>query len=127
MRVGGSEFAYPPLPLVTPAEYTLSMQPVIDELKAFPRLGVHHSPRDWAVNLVGFMPFGLLLALAWRQSLPLLLATVLSALLSVSIEFGQLFLEGRISSVIDLVLNTVSGGLGAWAGNRLRPFQFAWG
>ncbi len=120
VRVGESDFNYSQIPLEMPEKYKLSIQPVIDEFNAFFDTNIQHSLRDWIINLVGFVPLGLLLALIWRQSLPLLIAVVFSMLLSLSIEFGQLFLESRISSVIDLILNTVGGLVGASTGNLIR-------
>lgn len=59
-------------------------------------------------NVILFVPVGWLAA----RLLPLPLAIVLPILLSVGIEFVQLFLPGRVSDPRDLVANT----LGALAG-----------
>lgn len=59
-------------------------------------------------NVILFIPVGWLAA----RLLPLPLAIVLPILLSVGIEFVQLFLPGRVSDPRDLVANT----LGALAG-----------
>jgi hypothetical protein len=74
---------------------------------------------DVAVNLVGFIPFGL--AFAWflrgpsRSKRSVLLWTVAAGcLLSFVIELAQVWLPSRDSSLLDLLLNTLGTLLGAW-------------
>lgn len=69
---------------------------------------------DFFINLLGFIPLGILLMFASEQRLSVLSVTALSAALSLSIEFGQLFLPGRVTETEDLILNTLGGMLGAW-------------
>lgn len=76
----------------------------------------HHVIWDWIINLCGFMPLGLAMLLL-PQSRPSLLSVTLScAVVSATIEIGQLFLRGRVTSIDDLILNTLGGFLGAWIG-----------
>ena len=74
---------------------------------------------DVATNLLGYAPLGFLLALAALRSRRLsrtfwaiTLAVLASALLSLSMETLQSYLPSRVSSNVDLALNT----LGAWLG-----------
>lgn len=79
--------------------------------------------QDWALNLVGFMPIGLLIVLQRRGRSSVLIATALCAALSATIEVGQLLLPLRVTSAEDLILNTFGGALGAWVGHVLVKFQ----
>lgn len=76
----------------------------------------HVTPFDLAVNALGYVPLGALIALAAHPRLrgfgAVLLATVGGALLAGSIEALQTYLPGRVPSNIDLGINT----LGALAG-----------
>jgi VanZ family protein len=78
-------------------------------------------PRYWtgidvAINVVGYVPFGGLLALSalrsGRSVRPLLLAFVCATLLSLCMESLQSFLPVRVASREDWLLNTA----GAWGG-----------
>ncbi len=72
---------------------------------------------DVVSNLLGYAPLGFLLALAWlrsgsgRHAVPV--ATALGALLSLSAEFGQIYLPQRVPSNLDWLLNTAGAGIGA--------------
>ena len=73
---------------------------------------------DVAINVAGYAPFGFLLVLGMLRSgesrWVVLLATVLGALMSLSMEFLQIYLPRRVPSNMDLVLNvagTLAGGL----------------
>ncbi|QIB64736.1 VanZ family protein [Kineobactrum salinum] len=77
-----------------------------------------HSPRsDVILNLIVYMPLGLLLGLLLGGAAPrrVVLATLTGAALSLLLEFGQTFLPGRTSSLADLALNTTGTVLGALA------------
>jgi len=73
---------------------------------------------DIAVNLVGFMPLGIVFyGLVQCFSGPIarhkfLLAVILCLLLSLGIELAQAWIPRRSSSLLDLILNT----FGAWLG-----------
>lgn len=69
------------------------------------------TPSDLLANVVLLAPFGVLVA-AIARSRPVLSALIAGALLSVTIEAGQLFITDRIVSAADVVLN---GGGGAAA------------
>jgi VanZ family protein len=70
---------------------------------------------DWMVNLLGFVPFGWLVGMLRRPRPGMLLATILAAGISTTIETSQLlFLVDRFPSTEDLILNTLGGTLGAW-------------
>ncbi|MFZ4478694.1 MAG: VanZ family protein [Rhodoferax sp.] len=71
---------------------------------------------DLAVNVVGYMPFGFLLALsALRQGrvrFAVSTATLIAGILSLAMESLQSYLPVRVPSQVDLFFNL----LGAWAG-----------
>lgn len=100
-------------------------------------------PRYWTgfdviSNLLGYAPFGFLLALALQRSAvraPVLLATLTAGVLSVSLESTQMLLPMRVPSNVDALLNTAGALLGAclaraleWAGwlRRWSRFRDRW-
>lgn len=81
---------------------------------------------DVATNMVGYAPLGFLLALALlrtgRELLAVPLALVAGALLSLLLEFLQIYLPQRVPSNLDLVLNAggaLAGALSAALLERL--------
>ena len=72
---------------------------------------------DVVTNIVGYAPLGFLLALALlrtgREALAVPLALVAGALLSLWLEFLQIYLPQRVPSNLDLVLNTAGTLAGA--------------
>lgn len=83
-------------------------------------------PRWWtgfdvAVNVVAYVPIGILMAvwLARRLSLPMVPAATMAALgcaaLSLGLECLQALLPDRVPSRLDLLANTIGGGGGAVA------------
>jgi VanZ family protein len=74
-------------------------------------------PFDVAANLAGYLPLGLLVALAsggpgrWPRALAL--GLLLPALLSYAAEVTQQFLPGRHPSLLDWTLNAAGAALGA--------------
>jgi VanZ family protein len=67
---------------------------------------------DVLLNVLGFVPFGLLFVLLRPGSKPLLRSAAATALLSLTMEFGQLFVESRNPSVVDFALNVLGGTMG---------------
>jgi hypothetical protein len=65
-------------------------------------------PGELLANVILFIPVGWLAA----RTLPLPFAIAAPLLLTVSIEFAQLFLPGRVSDPRDLVANSVGALLG---------------
>ncbi len=85
----------------------------------------HVSTPDLLVNLLVFMPAGLLLArvltpLAGRFG-AVFLATLACAALTASIEYLQMFLPDRVASPVDMALNLAGGFAGATLAFVLRP------
>ncbi|PLW81543.1 hypothetical protein CWI75_15025 [Kineobactrum sediminis] len=83
---------------------------------------------DTILNLLVYVPFGLLvmLHLRYRTWLRLLLAILAGASLSTVLEFGQTYLPGRVTSLADILLNTCGslvGALIAGAATRLSLVQ----
>ena len=70
---------------------------------------------DWVINFLGFVPFGWLVGMLRRPRPAILLATLLAAAMSATIETAQLlFLVDRFPSTVDLLLNTLGASVGAW-------------
>ena len=67
---------------------------------------------DNVLNVLGFVPFGALLAVLWPGQISILRAGLFAAGLSLSIEIFQLGFQGRHPSATDLVTNTLGGLLG---------------
>ena len=81
-------------------------------------------PRYWTgfdlgINIIGYLPFGFLLAAVFLRSgrtrNTVVLASLLATLLSFALEFTQGFLTTRVASNVDWATNT----LGAWLGALL--------
>ncbi len=84
-----------------------------------PLPGYPLSRRDMALNLVGFVPLGLVLFWTLRRWTalgppPALWVAIFAGFsLSLTIETAQAFLPSRVSTTEDLVLNTAGSALGA--------------
>lgn len=94
--------------------------PLLDFLVApWPK---YYRSADIVLNVLGFLPFGFVLAPALPQRIGrgagVAVATLVAALLSFSMEFTQNFLPTRVPSNIDLACNTSGAFLGALAGAR---------
>jgi len=81
---------------------------------------IHHL--DWmdiALNIFGFIPFGLVTAAYVLQARPMstagaaLVATIIGATTSLMIELLQAYLPSRDSSLLDFINNVLGTGLGA--------------
>lgn len=73
---------------------------------------------DLAVNLIGYLPLGALVLVAWARSgwrleAAFALAVLSGGVLSFSLETLQNFLPNRVPSNVDLALNTLGAALGA--------------
>ena len=83
------------------------------------------APRDVAINLAAYIPFGFLLALALRLALPVTGAVLMAALLAtgvtIAMESVQMFLPARIPSNVDVIANGVGALLGALAAPLFLP------
>lgn len=75
---------------------------------------------DQMRNVLLYVPLGFFLLLLLRRALgPLwsvVVATVLGALLSLGVELGQVYVTTRVSSLMDITLNTLGTLLGALGG-----------
>jgi len=96
--------------LVIPTRYWLGegTEPVffIPELLALNRSGV----KDIALNVLGFVPFGYVLANGHGRKSSVLLAIGVAAVASLLVEVSQTWIATRHSSLLDWILNTS----GAW-------------
>ncbi|MBK0419462.1 VanZ family protein [Leucobacter sp. CSA1] len=79
---------------------------------------------EFGANIVLFVPFGLLVppALGWLRPWGLVGTVVLGAAVSTAIETIQLFIPGRVTSVLDVIANT----LGTLCGVLLIALVQAW-
>jgi VanZ family protein len=80
---------------------------------------------DLAANFLGYLPYGLLCALALLARLPaaaaLAVATLSGALLSLSLEALQSYIPTRIASNVDLLANLAGAAAGAAIAVRYAP------
>lgn len=90
----------------------------------------HSLTLDTVMNFIGFMPFGVAVAIVLRprSSGRIVLLTILAGFaLSLAIELTQAWMPSRDSSLRDLLLNTAGAPLGAWlwlvARQRLSRFS----
>ena len=83
---------------------------------------------DVALNVLAYVPLGLLLTLLWMGHVPrwaaVALGVIAAMLLSLSIEFAQGYLPTRISSNVDVLTNSIGALWGAaaarvWGERRL--------
>ena len=80
---------------------------------------------DLGANFLGYLPYGLLCALAahprLRGAAAVLFAVISGAVLSLSLEAAQSFLPARIPSNLDVLANLGGAVAGALAGARFAP------
>jgi VanZ family protein len=80
---------------------------------------------DLAANFFGYVPYGLLCALALRPRLrpgaAVLLSVVSAAVLSLLLESAQSFLPARIPSNLDVIANVAGAACGGLVGAWLAP------
>ena len=112
---------YPFAPLRMPSDFAL-------EVFVRPRYVL---PFDIAINVLAYMPLGVVACYRYRSkglTHPMLRAIAFGAALSVAMEFLQLFIPNRVSSLLDVVTNTSGAALGASAfvepieAAAIRPF-----
>lgn len=81
---------------------------------------------DAMLNFVGYLPFGLCLALAVfprvRGRRAFWLGAGVPALFSVTVEVLQMFLPGRLPSLIDVAMNVLGATVGAAIAARATPW-----
>jgi VanZ family protein len=81
---------------------------------------------DMAVNVLGYVPYGLLCVVAFyprvRGAAAFLVAVCSGAALSLLLEAAQSYLPVRIPSNLDALTNIAGAALGALAGLRLAPW-----
>jgi len=93
----------------------LTLNPFYLALPGRIRLAVYSAPDDAVANLILFLPVGFLYRLITKRRG----AWLLGAALSAGIEFTQLFIPARTTSLADLLNNTLGAALGAWFYNLL--------
>ena len=105
--------ARPPQPIAF-IPFLDSIQRVADGFSS-----VWDAASDIVLNVIAFLPLGVIAALRWGHRW-MTLTIVAAAALSTGIELTQ-FLEaaGRFSSATDVVTNTAGAAIGFWIGLRL--------
>jgi glycopeptide antibiotics resistance protein len=105
-----------------PFDFSASGEQVQERLQRLAEHPWHFGSRtDLISNVLLFMPWGFLLAM-WlagrgaRFIASLILALISGALISASVELGQLFAPSRTTSFMDLLTNTSGSMLGALIG-----------
>jgi glycopeptide antibiotics resistance protein len=101
----------------------ITLMPFEFKIPARIQISLHGSISDALANVVLFIPIGFLFQLARRRSgwPSLLQALGFGVLVSAAVEACQLFLPGRVSSLIDVGTN----GLGAVLGAAAAAYQRA--
>ncbi len=79
---------------------------------------------DFSLNILGFVPFGLILSLLTQQNKEkiyskYIILVGITTLASLSIEICQIFLPSRTPSLSDVLANTIGGGIGVFVANHL--------
>jgi VanZ family protein len=100
---------YPLVPLRAPADGAI--------------VGFFTKPRfipgfDLALNVLAYVPFGLLAGFRFREvrsARPIFRAVSLAAAMSFGFEACQLFIPHRVASIIDVLANAIGAGIGALA------------
>jgi VanZ family protein len=84
------------------------------------------TPFDLVSNFLGYLPYGVLCALAlhprWRGPASMLAAALSGAALSIVLEATQNFLPARVASNLDVLANTAGALTGAIAGTLAAPW-----
>lgn len=80
---------------------------------------VGYTVLEFAANVALFVPFGVLVPLVWVR-LPWLITASCGAAASILIELVQLTIPSRVSTISDVVANTLGALLGALAVARVR-------
>lgn len=93
---------------------------ISDVIKQWPR---YWSIFDVVINIVGYIPLGLLIVFAlyprFQRVWAVTFATILGTLLSMSMEGVQYFLPHRVTSILDLITNASGTLIGAGTGTML--------
>ena len=101
--------------------HSIAGSPLEFLIQGWPRYFI---PLDAALNVLGFVPLGFLVAAAQRGKTPprqaLIRAALLCTAFSFSLEFCQNYLAERVASNLDLACNALGGLFGAAAGARWR-------
>lgn len=93
---------------------------ISDVIKQWPR---YWSIFDVAMNVVGYIPLGLLIVFAiyprFQRAWAIIFATILGTAISMGMEGVQYFLPHRVTSILDLITNVSGTFIGAIIGTKL--------
>jgi len=120
VRVGDQSVDYlVPEELLYPERFTIKNYHAWKIIPFTDAPNISSALRDWTINLVGFVPFGWLVAKSRQPRQGISLAIVLSATVSFIIELGQLLIfNDRYPSTADVIMNMFGGSVGAWIATR---------
>jgi glycopeptide antibiotics resistance protein len=96
-------------------QYSYNVQPFREirrYLRYYEILGWSNVLLNLAGNVIGFMPFGMLLPVFWKNARGLFRVALLSFEVSALVEFSQLMFRVGCFDVDDMILNTLGGCLG---------------
>lgn len=111
------EGGYEAFPALVRPKRVKDLDPGVLRFPSFRSISRDSMFADVFFNFIGFIPLGFLLLFnghrAGRTPRGILLALGVSFLFSLSIEIAQIWIPGRDSSMLDLILNTSGGLVGA--------------
>jgi VanZ family protein len=106
----GARLATALLGYITLVIVLVTLNPFHFALPEHPRISVYVKPGDVVANVLLFLPVGFLYRLTRGRRRGALL---LGAAISASVEAAQLFVPVRVTSAVDIVMNTLGAGAGA--------------
>ncbi|MBI1195487.1 MAG: hypothetical protein GC138_06555 [Gammaproteobacteria bacterium] len=108
--------------LSIPEQLTVKVGSVQSDWIPFSGAVTASSLLDWAINFFGFIPLGMTASLLVRRR-NILVAVAVSAVASVGIEFGQLYIAVRTSQMDDILFNVGGGFIGGVIGGLVLSFK----
>jgi len=92
--------------------YPFQFESIPHELLAWTPIDSRTNFLDLILNLLFFIPLGLVAGCKWRSRSSMLWVLIASCALSTSVELLQAFIPGRYSSLKDIFINTMGSFLG---------------
>jgi glycopeptide antibiotics resistance protein len=106
----GARLAAALLGYITLVIVLVTLNPFYFALPERPRISAYVKPDDVVANVLLFLPVGFLYRLTGGRRRGALL---LGAAISAAVEAAQLFVPVRVTSAVDIVMNTLGAGVGA--------------
>lgn len=102
--------------------FVVTLAPFQFEVPERLTIRLHSSLFNLVMNIAMFVPLGYLYQLSRPRERSILRALFFGGLVSLTIESVQLFVDGRITSAIDLIANALGSVLGAYLLERLYSY-----